>query len=58
MEGAHKVSYALVPSTKQDPHRNLSYTYLGVLEGLLGRQRSTMAHCEGKDTGSRSPREY
>ena len=58
MEGAYKVSHALGPSTKQYLHNNLGYSYLRVLEGLLGRQRSTIAHCEGKDTGSGSPREY
>ena len=58
LEGAHKVSRALGPSTKEYLHRNLGYTYLQLLEGLLGRQSSTIAHCGGKDTGSGSPREY
>ena len=58
LEGAHEVSHALGLSTKQYLHRNLGYTYLGVLEGLLGRQRSTIVPREGKDIGIRSLREY
>lgn len=33
-------------------HTNLSFS-----ECLLGRQRLTITHCEGKGTGNRSPRE-
>ena len=58
MEDVHKVSHALGPGTKQYLHRNLDYTYLGVLEGLQEKQKLTIAHCEVKDTGGRSPREY
>ena len=40
--------------TPQEP----SETYLWVLEGFLGRQGSTVAHCGDKDTGGGGPREY
>ena len=58
LEGTQKVSHALGPSTKQYLCRNLGYSYLGVLECLLGRQGLTIAHCEGKETGSGRPRKY
>ena len=58
LEGAHKVSRALGPRAKQWIHRSLSQTYLQVLEVLLGRQGSAMAHCGGKDTVGGGPREY
>ena len=37
LDGTHKVSHALGPGTKQYLNSNLGYTYLGVLEGVLGR---------------------
>ena len=43
---------------EQWPHRRLKQIYLLVLEGLLQRQGVTMAHCEDKDTGSRSSGKY
>ena len=58
LEGSHKASHELGPSTKKYLHRNLGDTYIGVLVDLPGRRRWTIVHCGLKDTGSRSPREY
>ena len=58
LEGAHKISHALGPRAKQWLHRRLGQTYLWVLEGLLGRWGSAVAHCGGKETDARGPREY
>ena len=52
----HKVSCSLGPRAKQWLHRSLGQTYLCVLEGLLGRCWSTVAHRRGKDTGPEAPR--
>ena len=38
----------LCPRAKQRLHRNLSQTYMQVLEGLLGMQESAVAHCGGR----------
>ena len=38
-------------------HRSLGKTYLWVLEDLLGRWGSAVAHCGDKDMGSGGPRE-
>ena len=35
----------------QGPHKRLGQTYLLVLEGLLWRQGTAMAHWRGRDTG-------
>ena len=57
--GGHTQGHTCMgPSRKQYLQGNLGYTYLGVLEGSLGSQRSIVTHSEGKDTDSRSPREY
>jgi len=49
LEGAHRVSCALSPRANQGLHKNLSQTYLGVLEGLLGKQGEAVA-CHGGRT--------
>ena len=43
---------------EQWPHRSHNQTYLLVLEGLPQRRGVTVAHCEDKDTGSRSSGKY
>ena len=57
-EGTHKVSCALGPWAKQWLHRSLGQTYLWVLEALLGRRGSAVAHCRGKDTGGRDAMQF
>ena len=47
LEGTHKVSRTLWPSRKQELHISLGCTYLQILEGLLGRRGSAVAHCGG-----------
>ena len=56
LEGAHKVTCTATQGTGCN-HRSLGETYLWVLEDLLGRWGSAVAHCGDKDTGSRGPRE-
>lgn len=51
LESAHKVSCALGPRVKQGLFKNLGQTYLQVLEGILGRQRSALGHCGASNTG-------
>lgn len=46
-EGTHRVSRAVGPRARQGLHKNLGQTYLWVLQGLLGKQGSTVAHCGG-----------
>ena len=58
LESSHKVSHALGPRAKQWLHKTLGQTYLQDLEGLLGMQESAVAHCGGKNTGHRCPKEY
>ena len=43
----HRFSCALGPRAKQKLHGNLGQTYLQFLEGLLGKQGVTVAHCGG-----------
>ena len=44
--------------TNQWLHRSLGQTYRWVLEDLLVRQKSVVAHWGGKDTGGRGSREH
>lgn len=55
LEGAHKISCALGPKTKQGLHENLGQTYLKVLECLLGKQGSAEAHCGGRTLEAEVP---
>ena len=53
LEGTHKASRALGPRAKQCLRKSLDQTDLQVLEGLLRRRGSGVAHCGEKDTGDR-----
>ena len=38
LEGAHRIPCALGPRGKQGLHKNLSQTYLQIIEGIQGKQ--------------------
>ena len=58
-EGTHKAECASGPRGKEQwPHRRLYHTYLLMLEGVLQREGVAVAHCEDKDTVSRSSGKY
>ena len=58
MKSVHKFSGVLGPRAKQSLHSNLEQDYLQILEDLLGKWRSTVAHSWSKKISSRHPREY
>lgn len=47
-EGTHKIPCALDPRVKQRLPENLGWTYLRVLNGILGKQGAAVAHCGGR----------
>ena len=48
LKGTHRVSCVLGPRPKQKLHKYLSWTYLQILEDLLGKQGVTVARCGGR----------
>ena len=45
LEGAHRISSALGPRTKEGLYKNLGQTYLQIMKGILGKQWADVACC-------------
>ena len=55
LEGTHRIPCALGARAKQGLHTNLGQTYLLVLECLLGKQGSAVAHFVGRTLEAEVP---